>query len=274
MKPIKQYLEYRDYLHDFYEFKRAEDDFFSIRYMASKVDMDHGYLVKLLHKKVHMAEGHIGRFVKLCGITDSDVDYFKTLVQFNKSKNPDEIGHLFEKLTALAGVQFHKLEKDQYEFYNSWHHAAIRGLLGVLKFKGDFESLAKNLNPPIDAKQAMESIRLLERLDLIRKDGDGVYHPTHTLITTGDNLQASAVRQFQRGMIRLAEEALNRHPKEDRDISTVTISVGLDDLEEIRARVSALRQSIMKLSAKSDHAEAVIQLNIQVFPLNKLKKSR
>ena len=84
MKPLKQYMEYRDFLHDFYETKRAEDGFFSVRYMANKVGMDHGYLVKLLHQKVHMAEGHIGRFVKLCGITGSDVDYFKTLVRFNQ----------------------------------------------------------------------------------------------------------------------------------------------------------------------------------------------
>jgi uncharacterized protein (TIGR02147 family) len=273
MKLLKQYLEYRLFLHDFYEAKRAEDDFFSYRYMARKVGMDHGYLVKLLHQKVHIAEGHIVRFMEFCGLTGSDGDYFRTLVHFNKSKNPDEVRILFEKLTALAGVKFHSLEKDQFEFYTAWHHSAIRALLGVVKFTGDYESLANSLNPPIDAKQAMDSVRLLERLKLIGKDGSGVYRPTHALITTGDNLQASAVRQFQREMIRLAGESLARHPKEHRDVSTVTISVDSADLVEIRDRISALRQSIMKLSAKSPNPDAVYQLNVQIFPLNKLGKA-
>ncbi len=274
MKPIKQYLEYRVFLHDFYEAKCATDDFFSFRYMARKVGMDHGYLVKLLQQKVHIADGHIGRFTEFCGITGSDADYFKTLVHFNKSKNPEEVGFLFEKLLALAGVEFHSVEKDQFEFYSAWHHTAIRSLLDVMEFKSDIEELSKNLNPPVEAKQVAESVKLLERLNLIRKDEDGVYRPTHSLITTGDDLQASAVRKFQREMILLAAESLTRHPKEHRDISTVTIAVDVADLAEIKDRISALRQSIMKLSGKAVNPNAVFQLNVQLFPLNNLGKAR
>jgi uncharacterized protein (TIGR02147 family) len=272
MQPIKQYLEYRLFLHDFYEAKRGTDDFFSFRYMARKVGMDHGYLVKLLQQKVHIAEGHIVRFVEFCGLTGTDADYFKTLVHFNKSKNPEEVGHLFERLVALAGVEFHSVRKDQFEFYAAWHHTAIRALLGVMDFKGDYEALSKHLNPPLEPEKVAESIRLLERLNLILKDEEGVYRPTHSLITTGDGLEATAVRKFQREMIILAEESLARHPKGHRDISTVTICVDLADLAEIKDRISALRQSIMKLSAKSANTQAVFQLNVQLFPLNKLGK--
>jgi hypothetical protein len=107
MKPVKQYLDYRVYLHDYYGERRAEDDFFSYRFMARKVGMDHSYLVRILQQKVHMAEGHIGRFAAFCGLKGRDAEYFKTLVHFNKSKNREENGILLERLSALAGVQVH-----------------------------------------------------------------------------------------------------------------------------------------------------------------------
>lgn len=274
MKSVKQYLEYRVFLQEYYEARRAEDDFFSYRYMARKVGMDHGYLVKLLQQKVHLAEGHIDTFATFCGLKGRDAEYFKTLVHFNKSKNPDETGILFEKLMAMAGLDTHPVEKDQFEFYTAWYHSAIRALLGHLKFKGDVAKLAGHLSPPIPEKQAKESLKLLERLDLIRKDADGEYAPTDALITTGPNLQAAAVRQFQREMIRLAEESLVRHPKEQRDISTVTLSIEAADLAEIRDRISALRQSLMSLAAKAANPDAVYQLNVQLFPLSQSRPAK
>lgn len=273
MKSVKQYLEYRAYLHDYYESRRAEDDFFSYRFMARKVGMDHGYLVKLLQQKVHLAEGHLVKFVEFCGLKGRDEDYFRTLVHFNKSKNPDETAILFEKLMALAGVEAHPVEKDQFEYYSAWYHSAIRALLGHMKFNGEGGSLAKALNPPIPEKQALESVQLLERLKLVRKDEEGMYEPTDALITTGGNLQAAAVRQFQHEMIRLADEALVRHPKEQRDISSVTLSIEAADLGEVRARIAALRQSIMNLASLSANPDSVFQLNVQLFPLSRIKKA-
>ena len=273
MKSVKQYLEYRVYLHEYYESRRTEDAFFSYRYMARKVDMDHGYLVKLLQQKVHLAEGHLGKFIAFCGLKGRDEDYFRTLVHFNKSKNPDQTAILFEKLMALAGVEAHPVEKDQFEYYSAWYHSAVRALLGHLKFDGEAGVLAKALNPPVPEKQVLESVQLLERLNLVRKDAEGMYAPTEALITTGGNLHTAAVRQFQHEMIRLADEALERHPKEQRDISSVTMSIEASDLGEVRARIAALRQYIMNLASLSGNPDSVFQLNVQLFPLSRIKKA-
>lgn len=273
MRPIITYLDYRTYLLEFYEENRAQDDFFSIRYFARKVGMDHGYLAKLVHQKVHMADGHVEKFLEFCGLKGRDADYFRTLVRFNKARTQDQTSALFEKLMSLAGVEFHPIEKDQVEFYSSWHHTAIRSLIGIRPFSGDFEDLAKQLNPYVEPRKVAESVRLLERLKLIEKAEDGTYRLTHALITTG-GFQAAAIRQFQREMLHLAEESLVRHPKEHRDISTVTISLDKADLAEIKDRIAALRQSIMKMSAKGARPEAIYQLNVQLFPLSRMGKAR
>lgn len=271
MKPVRQYLDYRAFLHDFYEHKRQEDGFFSYRYMARKVKMDHGYLVKLMQGKVHLTEGHIPPFLSICGLQGRDAVYFKTLVRFNKSKQPEETSILFDRLMVLAGPEIHAVERNQFEYFKAWHYCAIRESLGHMEFHGDFDALARSLNPRITVKQAREGVRLLESLDLIRKDRKGVYRPTGALLTTGPGLEASAVRQFQMEMIGLGKRSLQRDPKEQRDISTVTLSLDLAELQEVRDRIAVLRQSLMSLAAKTPKPNAIYQLNVQLFPLSQFK---
>jgi uncharacterized protein (TIGR02147 family) len=65
----------------------------------------------------------------------------------------------------------------------------------------------------------------------------------------------------------LAAEAIERIPKEQRDISTLTLSTSAACLEAIRERLSEVRQEIMEMVKMDGNAEEVYQLNFQVFPL-------
>lgn len=270
MQSVKQYLDYRDYLRDHYAERRAGNRVFSYRFMAKRVGIDHGYLVRLLQKKVHIADGHVAPFAALCRLSGRDREYFAALVRFNKSRDPDETARLFEKLMSLAGVKAHPLERDQFEYYSAWYHSAIRALLGCIRYRGDAAPLARALNPPVPEKRARESIDLMERLGLAAPGSDGTWRPTEALITTGGNLQAAAVMQFQREMIRLAEESLVRHPKSQRDISTVTLCIAGSGLGELRERIAGLRRSAMSMAALTEKPDAVYQLNIQLFPLSRI----
>ena len=104
MIPIKNFLDYRKYLLEFYEAKRQENRFFSYRYMAKRLGIDHAYILRVLGRKSHLADRYIGQFSLLCGFNGSDAEYFRTLVRFNKSKDKEEAANLLEKLTAISGV--------------------------------------------------------------------------------------------------------------------------------------------------------------------------
>jgi uncharacterized protein (TIGR02147 family) len=80
-------------------------------------------------------------------------------------------------------------------------------------------------------------------------------------------VQTIAVKNFQKDMIRLAMEALDRVPREDRDISTLSISTSRDCLEAIRERLAEMRREIMDLVRREEKTEEVYQLNFQIFPL-------
>jgi uncharacterized protein (TIGR02147 family) len=272
MKPIFEYLDYRDFLKDYYEEKKAERSFFSYRLFGAKIGLDASYLAKVIIKIRHIADPTIAKITAFCGLIGAEADYFESLVHFVKSKSHKESKALFEKLLSLKGVKSNTLLIHQYAFYQKWYHSAVRSILELFEFKGDYKALAERLSPPISVKEAKESIKLLEKLQLIKKDGRGVFHMTDTAITTGPEWQSLAIRSFQEETIKLSGESVSRHPKEVRDISTVTMNINAKDFEEIRERIKEFRGSIIKYVSEQTSPDRVVQLNIQLFPLSTIKE--
>jgi uncharacterized protein (TIGR02147 family) len=130
------------------------------------------------------------------------------------------------------------------------------------------------MSPSISIKEAKESIQLLLDLGFIQKKATGKYEVQDARITTGDKWQSVAIRNFQEECLKLASESLTRHPKEIRDISTVTMTLSSKNIEEVRARVKELRQSLLHLHSEGEDPDSVYQVNIQVFPLTQIEKGK
>lgn len=173
MKSIKEYLEYRDFLRDFYEENKNQKPYFSFRYMENKVSIDASHLVKIFQKQRHIGKNSIEKFINFCDLTGTDAEYFAALVHFNKAKSDRDSKFYYEKLLALRGVKTHSLEESQYEFYTKWYYTAILTLLDFYSFSGDYKSLAARLSPPVTETEAKKAIALLKKLGLIKKG-----HPT------------------------------------------------------------------------------------------------
>ncbi|MBN2035097.1 MAG: TIGR02147 family protein [Chitinispirillaceae bacterium] len=262
------YTDYCAYLRDFYEENRKKHPFFSYRFFGSKLGVDAGNLVKIIQGKRHLSSAGVKKFIEYAKLSGREAKYFETLVLFKKAKREQENKVLFEKLMAIQRIDPYRLEPMQYEFYREWYHTAILALLHTAPFNGDYKALGAATRPAISAKQAKESCELLMRLHLIRKERDGRLVPTNNVITTGEHWKSIAIRSFQEQSLKLAAEAFDRFRPEERDISTVTIAVTREDLEEIKKITSEYRRTVLQIASASDRADRVYQLNIQLFPLS------
>jgi uncharacterized protein (TIGR02147 family) len=270
MKTIFEYLDYRAYLKDFYEERKSRQSFFSYRLFGSKVGIDASYLVKVLIKSRHIADSSIGRFAAYCGLKDREAEYFEALVHFVKATSHKASKMYFEKLLLLKDVKAHRLLDKQYAYYQKWYHSAIRSILEFHDFRGECKALGERLNPPISAREAKESIRLLSTLNLIYRDPDGRYRMTDAAVTSGPEWQSLAIHAFQEETIRLSHESLSRHPREVRDVSTVTMNINEGDFEELRERIKEFRGAVIRRVNEGTSPDRVYQLNIQFFPLTQL----
>ena len=268
---VFEYIDYRLFLKEFYETRKKEYSYFSLRYMSNRVGMDPGNIVKLFQGKRHLSNRLLDSFINLCKFNSKESKYFRTLVRFSKAKKENEIKRLYEELLSLKDIHPLKLRAAQYEFYNKWYYTAIAALLNFFEFKGNFKDLAGQLTPPITIKQAKEGIGLLKKLNIIKKDDCGIYVLTNNFLTTGDEWRSIAIRKFQEETTRLALESFKNHSPSTRKMSTLSISINEEDLNLIDDLTKEYRKSILKIVDETEAPNRVYQLNIQLFPLSKAK---
>ena len=269
MISVFDYLDYRQYLRDFYVQQKKTASFFSYRYIGNKVGMDSSFLIKVLQGHLHIADDRIDKFTKICGFNEKEAAYFHALVHFNKAKTEKESKLYFEKMLSTNTAKSDKLGENQYEFFQKWYYSAVWSLLDGHPFHGDPKDLGLLLAPPINPKEAKAALKLLEDLKLIERKEDGEYRAVGLNLTTGKEWRSVAITQYQREMIKLAEESLERFRKEERDVSTLTMNIPEAAMPEIRELASEFRESLKKLVNSYTETDRVYQLNIQMFPLTK-----
>ena len=272
MPKIEEFLDYREYLHAFYKERKERKGYFSYRLLGRLVGMDASLLAKVLQKERHIADESIPAFVSALKLNAREGEYFENLVHFGKARSDAQAKVYFERMMKLQRVPSRRLEGRHFAYFSSWRHAAIRALLEFYEFRGDYKTLAAQLNPPVTPKEARESVKLLKELDLVKDDGTGRLVPSDKAITTGERWASVAVASFQKETIALAGEALERHPRENRDVSTITMSVSREDIAEIKERIAEFRSSIVKFVNESANPEVVCHLNLQLIPLSVFPK--
>jgi uncharacterized protein (TIGR02147 family) len=240
-----------------------------LRYYAGKIGLDPGNLVKILNGERHLSTRAVKQVIAFLKYSEREEEYFRTLVAFAKAKKQSDIKRHFDRLTTMKRVEPFEITSGVAEFYRAWYHTAISGYLSFYDFNGDYDALARQFNTAITAKQARESIALLKKLGIIAEDTTGNLRPVHDLMTTGDKWQASAIHEYQRETLRLAEHALDELPKGIRDISTISFAVNKEDFMEICSLAKDFRSSVLRIARESEKTDRLYQINIQIFPLTK-----
>jgi uncharacterized protein (TIGR02147 family) len=89
------------------------------------------------------------------------------------------------------------------------------------------------------------------------------------VVSTGDEVGSLNVINYHKQVSRLAEAAHDRSPREERDISALTLGISAEDFAAIKGRIQAFRKEIMEMALASKDADRVYQLNFQFFPVGK-----
>lgn len=270
MPNIFDYSNYRSFLNDYYLEKNKKDKKFSHRFFASKIGLNStGFFSDVLKGNRNLTLPLILKFSKALKLKKDEQNYFENLVNFNQAKSADEKNNYYEKILSFKNIRADIIGKDQYEFYSKWYYSAIRELLYFYKFKNDYRSLAKKLNPSIRMEQAKKAVKILERTNLIKKDKKGYYKQTSSFITTGKEFQPLNIHNFQTANMELAKQALERHPKDKRDISTLTLTLSESSFKNAKQEIEKLRKKLLLIAEQDKKVDRVYQANFQLFPLTK-----
>lgn len=275
MPHLFSYLDYREYLHDYYKERKQNIPWFSMRVFGKKLALNPAYLCRIMQKQEHLSLKKVPSVSEYFGFEQTETEYFEALVGFSRAKTESEATIFFDKLSLLkGGIKSAYLDSLQYEYYRKWYYSVVLAVIGFFPVKNNYRQLGKMVFPCISADEAREAVTLLEKLKLIQRNGDGVYERTNLHISTGPSFRSLAVRHFQKEMVRLSERAIEQFPKELRDISSLTLTMKQDTLEDIREILRSCRQAIISRVAEDMETDCAYQINMQVFPVSDVVKKQ
>lgn len=265
---IFEYLDYRVFLRDYYAQQKLKSSAFSHRALRSS-----NYLSLIMKGERDLSSEMAPRFAKACGLAKSEADFFCDLVLYCQAKTTEEKTRHHERLARFRKFRdAHELDGEQTAYHQHWYMPALRELASLPAFQADPKWIAPMLEPPISPRQAAEALETLCRLGLLLRDAKGKVQQAQALVTTGPGPLGHQIFVYHHAMLDLAKRALDDLPREERDISCVTLCVSEASLPLLKQRIRAFRRELLQLAEVDPQPERVMQLNFQMFPLSRRAK--
>jgi len=105
---------------------------------------------------------------------------------------------------------------------------------------------------------------------ILVRDDEGRLHQADPLLETPDLPLGHQVARYHREMMRLASESLERVPREEREIASLTLCISDRAMRELKVELERIERQLLQRFPSED-AERVVQVNFQMFPLSKPK---
>jgi len=268
---IFDYLDYRQFLRDFYLAQKAKGAAFSHRAFSRRAGLrSSNYLSLVMKGERDLSSQMAPRFARACGLAKTEADFFCELVAYGQAETTADKQRAQARLARFRRFrEAHRLLDEQTAYHESWYMPAIRELVSLASFREDPKWIAAALEPPISERQAAEALQTLERLGLLVRDTAGRLRQAQALVTTGPGPLKHQIFVYHHAMIDLAKRALDHLPREERDISCLTLSISERALPELKQRLHELRQELLQMAELEKTAERVVQINLQLFPLSR-----
>lgn len=272
---VFEYLDYRQFLRDFYRAKKATEYGFSYRAFSRRARLRSvNYLKLVMDGERNLTPEMAHQFARGCGLDEQATDYFCELVAFNQTKTTDERNRCYERLARFKQYRtLHRLDAAQAAYHGTWYIPAIRELIARQDFQEDPKWVSRVLLPRITAGEAQKALETLSVLGLVTRDETGRLRQTEPLVTTGSGPLGHHVVNYHRSMMERAAEALDTVPRAEREISSLTLCVSEEVLSDLKERIREFRRELLQVAELSGPPERVVQVNFQLFPLSEKKET-
>ena len=267
---VFEHRDYRGYLRAFYGHRKRSEYGFSLRAFSRYAGLrSSNYLKLVMDGDRNLSPEMAVRFAQACGLRGEAADYFCELVAFNQAKTAAERERAYARVRRFRGYRrVHKLDRAQEAYHSHWYIPAVRELVTSAEFREDSRWIARALSPAISPREAQQALDVLLELELLRRDDDGELVQSELLVETPAGPLSHHVVSFHRAMMARATDALDRVPREEREIASLTLCLSQARMDELKTELQRIREELLQRYQSDAESTRVVQVNLQMFPLS------
>lgn len=275
---LGEYTDYRQYLKDVYEFRRATESTglraYSYSTFSAAADIKSpNYLKLIIEGRRNLSDDMITRFARALRLSRNDADEFRALVLYGQAASPLERNQHLKALAdirAQRAVEAGQINPASLEKVPGWIGWVLYAMADQANVDFDPQILQSLFRAKTSADDIRKSLSKLIAAGELAHDPDGNVIKGRDLIDSPQELPVALIRQLQSELIYLGIESLFRDSPKDREFGALTVAMTEEEFNQVRFELRQLRKRLQKdilVKRKSSKGDRVYQLNVQLFPV-------
>ena len=272
MKSIFEYRDYHLYLQDYYD-ERKRLGAFSWREFCRKAGFSSPNFLKLVSMgQSKLSKIKASQVAKSMGLVDYEEEYFYQLVAYCNAENNEAQRAAYLEMQRIAlEHQVRVVEKDAFQYYESWKYPVIRELAPMMPGARP-RDIAEECKEYVSAEEVRDILAFLVKAGFLQKDGEKIYSQTEKTVIASKESLPIAIRAMHKEMGNMAVRAVDRYNASERYFTGMTIGVNEANYARIVAEIDACAKKIAAIANETENLNQVYGLNFQFFPFtNKIE---
>jgi uncharacterized protein (TIGR02147 family) len=273
---IFNYDDYRDFLGDYYVFKKATADYWSYGLWIRKLGLKSvSALTMIVKKQRHMGPNMIPKFLEFFQFPEEEEQHFLEMIRLIKAskgdpkllvllKNRQSNGQQQKQKTKVIEKIGEGLDPHR-QLVFQWGSYAVREMSGLKDFKADPDWISKRLNGKLDKRASESFLSRLKSEGLIDTSGKA----TSKVIRPEGDFSKNEPQKYHRELMQLSAGAVEL-PIELRALHASTLAINSKKLKEAKELIREFQVRFSSL-VEAVPGDEVYQLNMQFFPLTTKK---
>jgi uncharacterized protein (TIGR02147 family) len=258
----QDFADYRAFLADRLRRLRAADRKFSHRFVNQRMGArSAGWFADVLAGRQRLKPRHVSPLAALFRLDAREKELLRVLVEMEAADSPEAKSTAHGRWLELKGVAAEDVDRDRFRYFERWYYPVLRELLLLAPFDGDHAALGARIDPPISARQVREAVGTLKRLGLFNPDA-----PAPVLVKRPGKTPHWS--KILKAYTELSLPAMQKYGKEERDFSSLILSLSPGGLKTAGEEIAALRRRLLSIASRDSGSRRVHQCLFQVFPLS------
>lgn len=276
---VFMFLDFRDYLKAYYDFKKSVDRGFSHSSFSKKANLKSpNYLKRVMDGDRSLNGDLIPKFCKGLSLNPQESLYFENLVSFNQAKDEDSKQHYFSSLrqitNEISGTAL-ELMGARVDVLKHWHSLAVRELVLFADFQEDPAYIAKKLKNKVTKIEAAFALKaLIDSKLLLRDEKTGKLMQAHDMVRYSQDVVNMTVRGFHKQMLERTGEALSEDEYGTWNARALTLAITKDKYQEVYEKISEFIFTMNKIYSFDNEdcaPDMLVQLNCQLIQLTSIE---
>jgi len=268
---VFSYVDYRSFLRDWYDAKKAANPRFSHRAFVRRTGQKSpSLLADVIQGRRNLTSTTAKAFCRAMGLEGAESRFFQLLAALERAETNKQKSEIWHRIAASKHFRdARRLETEAFEYLSHWYYPAIKELANRPDFKPDAAWVCQHIRPELTLEEAQSALKVLFSLGMLTQSSDGTVSVVDANIVTTPEITWLALQNYYQGMLTRARDALVEFKAAERHYSTITVAIPRSMVPKLKEELTQMTNRLVTLCEEDpSDRDQVIQINLNFHPLS------